>query len=203
MKVIYKRLALLISFSMICMIVSNSTVAESFSEPLPERIPQSVVGYLQSDDCNTEIVKGELINLRCSSAPNHFAATYAYTVTLEHSNTVSGPDSGYSSTVFLTIEYITRNTYTEYLLTSVSGYWLISDDRVTVTDAELLYACSGANPLPVYQRDTVDVSNFFSQNTNFTSYITEYLGTLGANLTLTYKMGTSRTWTFTLSNTLF
>lgn len=121
------------------------------------------------------------------------------------SSTVHDNDGGYASTVYLTISYDSKGSPSTYLLKQVSGYWLVSDPNVSVTSAKLNYGCTGTFPTPTTQSVTgVSVSNYFTKNTGFTDYISDAYGAvLGANLTLTYKMGSSRTWSFTLTNNLF
>ena len=121
------------------------------------------------------------------------------------STTVDSADGGNASRVYLTIGYSMQNTPTEYKLTSVSGRWTLEDSRVSVTSASLTYGCSGLFPVTVTQTGSREhVSNPFSISTGFKSYVVgAYCGVMGAHLTLTYLMGSSRTWTFTLDNTLF
>lgn len=121
------------------------------------------------------------------------------------STTVDSADGGNASRVYLTIGYSMQNTPTEYKLTSVSGRWTLEDSRVSVTSASLTYGCSGLFPVTVTQTGSREhVSNPFSISTGFKSYVVgSYCGVMGAHLTLTYLMGSSRTWTFTLDNTLF
>ena len=120
-----------------------------------------------------------------------------------NSLTSSEYDSSLSVKVFLTINYKTRNTPTEYLLTSVSGRWHIVDKKVSVTNAELTYGCSGAFPFPTTQTATKNVSNNFYYPTGFSNYITQYMGVMGANLNLDLQMGATRHWNFYMSNNLF
>lgn len=133
------------------------------------------------------------------------AVTYAYNVDLRANGsgtyTESDDDDGNESTVYLTVHYLTQGSYpTYYLLTAVSGRWVIEDpDRVSVTSARVEYGCSCAIP-SVTQESSRYVSNNFWVNTNFTEYIVNYGASLGAKLTLTYLIGTSRTWSFTLTN---
>lgn len=123
----------------------------------------------------------------------------------EGSTTESDHDGAYASTVYLTIHYSHKNTPTEYLLTKVSGHWVISNSNVSVESARVSYGCSGLFPTPATQ-SVADrsVSNYFSINTGFTKYVTSATNAvMGANLTVNYLMGTSRRWSFTLSNILF
>ena len=103
------------------------------------------------------------------------------------------------------IHYTHRNTPTEYLLTRVSGYWEISAQKVSVESAKLSYGCSGTFPSPTTQSVTdISVNNYFDISTGFTDYVVpDVLAVMGANLTVNYLMGTSRRWSFTLTNNLF
>ena len=163
-----------------------------------------MTGYLYDDEGNCLEVTGYLVDtndLTVRSIEDGTSLTYAYNLSAtDFSTTASSPDSGYSSTVYLTIHYTTRpiGNYTESLLTSVSGYWEIEDSRVSVTSANVSYVCIGLGTS--YQSGSRSVSNNFSVNTGFFKYASEVDQTLGATLTLKYLMGTSRTWTFTLPN---
>lgn len=90
-----------------------------------------------------------------------------------------------------------------YLLTSVSGYWVINDSQVTVSSASLIYGCSDLSISQSNFTNPLSVSNHFSRNTGFTTYVSEAYGVMGAKLTVNYKMGNTRSWSFTLDNTLF
>ena len=185
--------------------------------------------YLVDDEGNTEIAVGYLVETNqhvsvgtsqvqnISETDDLLYATYAFdlysdgdTITPRlpsTETTKSDNDSGYCSRVYLTIKcYNTRDTPTEYLLYNVSGYWVISDSKASVKSAKLTYGCvtgviDGSESQIVYDRA---VGNNFSINTGFTIYAPSigFGSTLGANLTLTYLMGTARTWTFTLYNNL-
>ena len=50
----------------------------------------------------------------------------------------------------------------------------------------------------------ISVNNYFDISTGFTDYVVpDVLAVMGANLTVNYLMGTSRRWSFTLTNNLF
>ncbi len=170
----------------------------------PYAAAPTMTGYLYDDEGNCVEVTGYLVetnNIAPLSAERNTSLTYAYYLSsTDFSNTASEPDSGYSSTVYLTINYTTRpiENYTESLLTSVSGSWEIHDSRVSVTSANVSYSCIGLGT--AYQSGSSSVSNNIPISTGFTRYASEVDQTLGATLTLKYLMGTSRTWTFTLQN---
>lgn len=157
-----------------------------------------MTGYIVDDLGNTTTVTGKLVNtIAPYSANGEYAATYAYDVSM--TSTADSPDSGFSSHVYLTIYYKLRDGR-YYLLTRISGYWNIEDYRVTVTSSTLDYVCGAQGG--VYG---VNVSNNFSVATGFTNYTEDngIYSSVGARLYLTYKMGTSRTWSFTLDNYVY
>lgn len=177
-----------------------------------EVISSPMIGILTADDGTQTEVEGILVST--STAPTRSGlidkeATYRYDLEVlpraDGSKTESDVDGGYCSTVYLTIKYSSKNSPTEYLLTGVSGYWTITDGKASVESAKLSYGCSGRFPEPVTQSITnKSVNNHFNISTGFNKYVTsDVYGVLGANLTVNYLMGTSRRWSFTLSNNLF
>ena len=164
-------------------------------------IAQRMTGYLYDDAGNCVEVIGRLVEtnvMALSNANESIAATYEFNLksTTFNSNPVSSPDSGYSSTVYLTVNYYRNGS--SYLLSSVSGSWVIEDSRVSVTSASLYYFCvDGQHSL---QNGSRSVSNNFYVGTGFSTYVSGAGLAVGAQLTLTYLMGTSRSWTFTLPN---
>lgn len=168
------------------------------------------VGILTLDDGTQIEVEGEIVNT-ASTLDDHSdqSVTYRYNLPsvsrVGGSSTIHDNDGGYASTVYLTISYDIKGNPSTYLLKQVSGYWLVSDPNVSVTSAKLNYGCTGIFPVPTTQSVIgVSVSNYFTRNTGFTDYVSDaYKAVLGANLTLTYKMGSYRTWSFTLTNNLF
>lgn len=190
-------------------------------------IPQTMSAYLYDDAGNCEIVTGYLVKNSVSKSPNLntliredflnnsqsysdldlYSATYAFSLlSTNNTLTATGSDGTLASTVYLTINYSKLyNSYPDYyLLTSVSGHWDIHDSLVRVTSSSLRYYCQG--PAPAYsQTATRSVSNYFNINTGFTEYVSScgYGNMMGSELTVNYKMGTSRTWSFTLFNKLF
>lgn len=175
-------------------------------------VPATMQGVLTSDDGIKIFVEGKLCDSVATNSEDGVASlTYEFDVPMVQaaptngSTTVDSADGGNASRVYLTIGYSMQNTPTEYKLTSVSGRWTLEDSRVSVTSASLTYGCSGLFPVTVTQTGSREhVSNPFSISTGFKSYVVgAYCGVMGAHLTLTYLMGSSRTWTFTLDNTLF
>ena len=175
-------------------------------------VPATMQGVLTSDDGIKIFVEGKLCDSVATNSEDGVASlTYEFDVPMVQaaptngSTTVDSADGGNASRVYLTIGYSMQNTPTEYKLTSVSGRWTLEDSRVSVTSTSLTYGCSGLFPVTVTQTGSREhVSNPFSISTGFKSYVVgAYCGVMGAHLTLTYLMGSSRTWTFTLDNTLF
>lgn len=164
-------------------------------------------GILTSYDGNQYVITGTLISSDQQMYSNTSSATYAYNIPASllssgGSNTEYSPDSGYASTVYLTVYYSHRNDRTEYLLTRVSGYWIISDENASVESASVYYGYSCDGPF-IREYDTEDVNNYFSFSTGFTTYIPEAFSAMGAHLTVNYLIGTSRRWSFTLTNLVF
>lgn len=198
------------------------------SDSETDAIATTMSAYLTDDQGNTELVIGRLVDTNCGDGASihqlsetdnddNIYATYQFDVysdgetmsaqALSTTVTESGIDSGYCSTVYLTIKcYHTGEIDDKYLLTNVSGHWSVSDPKASVKSAKLQYGCknladnSTANQVE-YGRA---VSNNFSVNTGFKVYVPKFnFGTtVRAALTLTYLMGTARTWTFTLYNTI-
>lgn len=199
---------LLSSLFTLILLLSIISIKVSASEILISPMPQTIKATLISDTGEFFNVEGEKINVfttpYCIRAYDE-SATYKFTLYSNRSNslTASESDGSMSVIVFITINYETRNTPTEYLLTSVSGHWDIEDKRVSITNAELTYGCSGFFPFPTTQTETKNVSNNFYYSTGFSNYITQYKGVMGANLNLDLQMGTTRRWSFFMSNNLF
>ena len=170
-----------------------------------------MTGILRGDDGREYSIVGKLVSVAPMSqvANNVSSATYRYDLPISpqanSSLTESDHDGALASTVYLTIHYTHKNTPTEYLLTRVSGYWEISDPSVSVDSATLSYGCSGAYPRPTTQSVMdASVSNYFNISTGFTNYVASVSnGTMGATMTVNYLMGTSRRWSFTITNILF
>lgn len=151
-----------------------------------------------------ETVEGRAITVAPRNVFGEINVTYAFDLATspEYELTAHSANSGYASTVYLTIGY----KYAEEwmcLLTSVSGYWVISDPKASVESASVHYECTGLGQ-PASQSQTRSVSNNFSINTGFSTYVFEndIYSTIGASLTVNYLIGTSRRWSFTLNNSL-
>lgn len=196
-----KKLILVLLTFILCLSTINVFASESSVEQLQPN--GTVIGYLVDESGNKFEVEGKLVNsvLRNNDGVN--SATYEFNLYSSNNTlTTNEADGSYSVRAYLTIEYKTQNAPTEYLLTKVSGYWNILDSSVTVTNAKLSYGCTGRFPDQIWtQTKTLNVSNNFSYNTGFSKYVTDDTwSTVGADLTLDLKMGTSRTWSFTIIN---
>lgn len=189
-----KYVALILAVSLIVLPAVSVSAAEVAESPVPD----TMVGYAIDEDGNRYEIIGELVNTTMPrTSDGVHSATYAYDI--QDYNEIYHSDDGYSSTVYLTVYYTIRDNF-HYLLTAVSGHWVIHDYRVSVIDSKVTYA-SG-----VYHRvANAPVSNNFYINTGFTNF-TEDNGsysTVGATIYLTYLMGSSRTWTYELQNKVF
>lgn len=160
-------------------------------------IPSTMIGYATDDNGNSYELIGELVETTVPYSLNGtYSATYAYDVSM--TSTADSPDSGFASHVYLTVYYKLRDG-NYYLLTAVSGYWEIQDYNATVTSSTVDYVCGPAGG--IYG---VSVSNNFYISTGFTEFTdaTADFYQVRARLHLTYQMGTSRTWSFTLNNNI-
>lgn len=204
-KIISLVLCLVFIFTFAVPVFADEPDAE-FSGAAPE-----MIGILTTEDGEQHIIKGKLVSsgLSTQSDDNGSSITYKYDLLTSprasESTTESDQDGGLASTVYLTITYTQKNTPTEYLLTNVSGYWVISDKKASVESATVSYGCSGIFPSPTTQSVLdLSVSNYFNISTGFTDYVTsDIYAVMGANLTVNYLMGTARRWSFTLTNNLF
>ncbi len=213
-KTIKKLICFILSATMLLSMSTVCLAAESESDinNVEVKPPETMAGVLEGSDGTRQTVVGYLVQdeLPQTRSIGEKEATYRFDVNVEPrasgSTTVDDVDGGYASRVYLTIRYSTRNTPTEYLLTGVSGRWVITDGKASVRSAYVSYGCNGTFPSPVssQSRTNVAVSNNFNISTNFSSYVTsEIWAVCGAYLTVNYIMGSSRTWSFTLNNYLF
>lgn len=167
-------------------------------------------GVLTSDDGEQYFIKGDLV-----SAPSRQSVggnerntiTYKYDIPASpdmevlHDRIVQGNDGAIASTVYLTVEYSLRGIPEECLLTGVSGYWIISDSRVTVSSAYVAYECISILEGITQLKYNRPVSNHFALDSGFTQYVTAtIMSSVEARLTVNYLMGNTREWSFTLCN---
>lgn len=160
-------------------------------------IPDTMTGYVIDDHGVKREIVGKLVSTVAPQSLNgKYASTYAYDVSM--SSNADAPDSGFSSHVYLTVYYLLRDGQ-YYLLTNVAGHWDIEDYRVTVTESTIDYVCSASGNVTGRH-----VSNHFNVDTEFEKFTdaTADFYQVRARLNLTYKMGTSRTWKFTLNNNI-
>lgn len=181
-----------------CLMMGTTAFAADLGQ---ETIPQTMTGYLYDDEGNCIEVIGHLVetnSISMFSMDDNLSATYEFNLlaTSFQSNPVSSPDSGYVSTVYLTVNYYVDGG--SYLLSSVSGSWTISDASASVTSAYVNYQCTDEDMS--YQTGSRSVSNNFYVATGFSTYVSGRGVSVGASLSLSYRMGSSRTWSFTLPN---
>ena len=121
-------------------------------------------------------------------------------------------DGALTTRVYLTIPYshgITPRGDAGSRLNQVSGYWtpLPVGSSERIVSSRLTYGCRSLYIGDGSDRQLVDVNvgNNFRINTGFNVFVPDITnaGWLGANLTLQFQQGTSRTWEFTLQNNLF
>lgn len=183
----------------LCVLPLHSFAAE------PINVPKTMSGYLTDDEGNVEIATGHLVDVpkTCADSDN-VSATYAFDLYRSGKSITVDDTSAGASTVYLTINLSSTsyNGMTLYCLDSVEGYWTISDSSVSVKSTYLTYGCSAIFPKPKNQTGSRSVGNDFYVSTGFNSYAEPYMGAIGATWKLTYQMGSTRTWTFTLQNNL-
>lgn len=120
-------------------------------------------------------------------------------------------DNSYSVYAAVSYTYDERisNGYTGYLLKTVSGSWQIKDSSVTLSNKNVLYACTGltfSGTLNSSQRVRKYISpNSYSYNTGFSTYVINdgFTSTMGVTSEVTLKHGGSSTWTLTVDATKF
>lgn len=103
---------------------------EKFAVNMYEYIPETT---LQSDD-------GSLQKTLVFDTSPEYVTPLSVGQTSSHSEY----DSSYSVKGYITITYSTRisQNLTEYLLTNVSGQWVISDSSVTLSNRKVYYECA-------------------------------------------------------------
>lgn len=192
---------------LICLLLVLSILASTTPIAFADVSSEEMIGILTSEDGRQFQILGSLMETR--DCNGNTMATYRFDVPRSimtgGSSTIYDYDGGYASTVYLTITYSMQNSPSEYLLTGVSGHWIITDPNASVESATVSYGCSAGTPAD-YNQYVLDapVSNYFSIPTGFTEYIlgTAFGAVLGANLTVNYIMGSTRRWSFTLQNNL-
>lgn len=104
-----------------------------------------VIGHIYDEEGNlVEAVEGRVISVTPKRISDEVRVTYAVDLSTnaEYELTAHSPDSGHASTVYLTIGYKYAEAWM-CLLTSVSGYWVISDPKASVESASVHYECTG------------------------------------------------------------
>ena len=200
----------IISFIFCFVLLFSSSTIVYAADFFPET---EIVGVLTTEDGTQHIIKGELVSNNANTRtalPNDYYQTYKFNIPAEPKagggdSTIYDEDPHLTSTVYSTISYITRNNSLgekEYLLTGVSGYWIITDPKTIVESAEITYGCSIVHQSS--QSVTRTVRNSFNYSTGFTQYVKKsYTAVLGMNMTIDYLLGNNLRWSFTLENNLF
>lgn len=166
--------------------------------------PEHLVGTLVNEEDGTTIeIAGVLVN-----EPSPFSLnlsdekklTYMFEVPLaytyqDHSDEVNKSDSSLSIKAYLTIGYREKeipNENNEFLLTSVSGKYVIYDNQVTVTSSYVSYGSNGSLPQMVDNQSVIDKpisGSSFSIKTGFTKYVIKLGSEVGAYYTLNLARG--------------
>lgn len=117
------------------------------------------------------------------------------------SYTLTGTDADSSLSVrgYLTICYTVSSDGLSALLTRVRGYWTILDQSVSVTKASVRYGCTSLG-VGYGQAGERVVDNNFSFATGFGTYAPISASSIGANLELKLKHGSSN-WTLVVDST--
>lgn len=158
----------------------------------------NLVAYLENENGEKIPIDCKVITNKSRIKNNEESVTCEFAVPraaiLHEQETGTAIDKSYSVRGYVTIDFLTKNTPTEYLLTDVSGNWIILDSHVTVTDAMVAYECFDLNPGSIQQSDSRIVANNFSFPTGYTTYVVAPYGTMGATITLTLTTNGSHTW---------
>lgn len=200
--------------AMILSIVLSVSIGMTSVSAVSTGHTESTFGKLYDEEGNlVATIVGEKIDIptvHSAGGQGEITETYRFDVLssiVNHEDSANGQDSYYCVTAYLTLTYKERQDEPSvYLLTNVSGSWTTpNDSRVTVTKAVLKYQCIGLGPDRLYSNNQNSQVNLnvdrrsFDIKTGFTSYIIdEAVGCMGANLTLSLLMGTTRTWTLKL-----
>ena len=210
-----KLISLILIISILLPYGASAHVEQFEQNPATAIDETALIAYLSSNPATARIVvdgveidsgNGELISAIIGT-DGKCEATYGFRLSHMDRGIIieDGYDGAGASYVTISICFNTSyyNNVPIHLLTSVSGSWAVQDPYVSVTDVVVDYCCTGGGPdgHPVNNQHSHDnhppvYLGGFSYNTGYTSYIVELLGTLGAKMTLSYLMGTSRTWSF-------
>lgn len=89
-----------------------------------------------------------------------------------------------------------------YSFTYAYGLYSTTNHELLAYGPDSSYACTECSQ-PYSQDVTRSVTNHFNHATGFSTYVhaDSMVSSVGAELTLFYLIGTSRTWSFTLQNT--
>ena len=187
-----------LSLLVVIFCIVGLTIPVSAAENGTPCLREEMIGYATDEDGNRYEIIGELVDTSTPrSIGGSYSATYAYDVS--RVNTADSADSGNASHVYLTVHYILRDGQ-HYLLTAVSGRWVISDHQASVISSTISYSCH-----PYENAHNIAVPNDFYRETGFTLFTPDNgtYSAVGATLHLRYLIGNSRTWTFDLQNNVF
>ena len=179
----------------------------------------TAVGYLTGPDGRVQTVVGRLADTSpqaYSLLGSDFSQTYEFVLYSTPGGEISteepqGNDPGYASRVTSTLYYRYSSDDSGCLLTGASVSWTMQDPKASVSSAYAECHCNGlgnsSSPGLVYQNKTLSLSNNTKASTGFGTYILisggySDLAGIGANFTINYLMGTSRTWDFTFSQSV-
>lgn len=167
----------------------------------------------ESYDLETYVIQEEYSETYITAIPSSLFEDYLINSCSSGSKSDSSYDNSYSVYATISINYNTTssNGKTGYLLKSVTGSWQIKDSSVTLSNRNVIYACTGLtlngsfNNSQYVQKNLS--SNSFSYNTGFSSYVIndekQALGTMGATSSVTLKHGSNSTWNLTVNAKAF
>ncbi len=180
-----------ISTILLCCFIFSIFSCSFALTPSNDPFPETSIGYMFDSEGNKLEAIGHLVSIESTTqSENSIAVTYEYTLRAPKV-TVEEPDDGYSGTVYLTNHYSISGS--KYLLTEVSGRWVMNDPNARVISASVDYYNDAINT--AMQRGSSPVSNNFSVLTGFTEYgYNTDAFTIGSVLYLTIRVGTSRTY---------
>lgn len=165
---------------------------------------ETIVAYLESPDGEIKPIEGQLVSeLKALNAGNDQSATYVFSVSPSDLELTKAQfDGSYAVKAYLTIYYRTQNNGSSVLLTGVSGHWTFYDQSVRVTNVRLRYGCDDVNVQGRQSREIASVSNYFSYDTGYQTYVLAASGVAGANIVVSMQHGTvGRTWSMFVQNT--
>ncbi len=197
----------------------ESVDMEELFEEAKNNCSEEVESVLESEDgkksydLETYVIDDENSETYITAIPSSFLEDYSINPCSSGSKSDSAYDNSYSVYATISINYNTTTSSgkTGYLLKSVTGSWQIKDSSVTLSNRNVIYACTGLTlngsyNLNQYVEKNIS-SNSFSYSTGFSSYVINDsgydLGTMGATSSVTLKHGSSSTWNLTVNAKAF